>query len=50
MIGISLSAQNVAVKTNLLYDATTTFNLGAEIGLSPGGRWICPPIIILFIF
>lgn len=35
MIGISLSAQNVAVKTNLLYDATTTFNLGAEIGLSP---------------
>lgn len=37
MIGISLSAQNVAVKTNLLYDATTTFNLGAEIGLSP--RW-----------
>lgn len=51
MIGISLSAQNVAVKTNLLYDATTTFNLGAEIGLSPpGGRWICPPIIILFHF
>ena len=37
MIGISLSAQNVAVKTNLLYDATATFNLGAEIGLSP--RW-----------
>lgn len=37
MIGISLSAQNVAVKTNLRYDATTTFNLGAEIGLSP--RW-----------
>lgn len=35
MIGISLSAQNVAVKTNLLYDATATFNLGAEIGLSP---------------
>ena len=34
-IGISLSAQNVAIKTNLLYDATTTFNLSAEIGLTP---------------
>lgn len=30
-----LSAQRVAVKSNLLYDATTTLNLGAEIGLSP---------------
>ena len=36
-IGISLPAQNVAVKTNLLYDATATLNLGAEIGLAP--RW-----------
>lgn len=27
-------AQDVAVKTNLLYDATTTLNLGVEIGLS----------------
>ena len=27
-------AQEVAVKTNLLYDATTTMNLGIEIGLS----------------
>lgn len=27
-------AQEVAVKTNLLYDATTTLNLGVEIGLS----------------
>ena len=26
-------AQKVAVKTNLLYDATTTMNLGLEIGL-----------------
>ncbi|MFI3281531.1 MAG: DUF3575 domain-containing protein [Rikenellaceae bacterium] len=29
----SLSAQNIAIKTNLLYDATATVNLGAEIGL-----------------
>ena len=28
-------AQKVAMKTNLLYDATTTINLGAELGLSP---------------
>ena len=34
-VSISLSAQNWAVKTNLLYDATTTVNLGAEVGLSP---------------
>ena len=27
-------AQKVAVKTNLLYDATTTMNLGLEIGLN----------------
>ena len=37
MVGISLSAQNVTVKTNLLYDASTTINLGVEIGLSP--KW-----------
>ena len=36
-VGISLSAQDVAVKTNLLYDVSTTINLGAEIGLSP--KW-----------
>ncbi|MBQ8657089.1 MAG: DUF3575 domain-containing protein [Prevotella sp.] len=29
------NAQQVAVKTNLLYDATATPNLGVEIGLSP---------------
>ena len=28
------SAQNVAVKSNLLYDATATINLGVEIGLA----------------
>lgn len=30
----SVSAQDVAVKTNLLYDATATVNLGAEVGLA----------------
>lgn len=29
------SAQNVALKTNLLYDATATLNLGLEVGLAP---------------
>ncbi|MBK5722940.1 DUF3575 domain-containing protein, partial [Dysgonomonas sp. Marseille-P4677] len=27
----SLSGQNVGIKTNVLYDATTTFSLGTEI-------------------
>ena len=27
-------AQRVGIKTNLLYDATTTINLGVEVGLS----------------
>ena len=27
-------AQKVAVKSNLLYDATATFNLGVEFGLA----------------
>lgn len=31
------NAQKVALKTNLLYDATATINLGAEFGLAP--RW-----------
>lgn len=33
----SLRAQNVAVKTNLLYDAAATVNLGAEVLLAP--KW-----------
>ena len=33
-------AQKIAVKSNLLYDATTTMNLGLEIGLA------CQAIII----
>ncbi len=38
-IGITCSAmaQKAAIKTNLLYDATTTINLGVELGLAP--RW-----------
>lgn len=37
-IGVPKShAQDFALKTNLLYDATATINLGAEIGLAP--RW-----------
>ena len=30
-------AQNIALKTNLLYDATLTVNAGIEVGLAP--RW-----------
>lgn len=30
-----IRAQNLAVKTNLLYDATATINIGAEIALAP---------------
>lgn len=32
-----LQGQNIAVKSNLLYDATSTLNLGVEVGLSH--RW-----------
>lgn len=34
---LASSAQNIAVKTNLLYDATATVNAGLEIGLAP--KW-----------
>ena len=27
---VSISAQKIAVKTNILYDVTTTLNIGAE--------------------
>lgn len=37
LISISLSAQDVALKTNLLYDACTTVNIGAEFSLS--SKW-----------
>ena len=31
------NAQNIAFKTNLLYDVSATANLGVEIGLAP--KW-----------
>ena len=34
---LDASAQKVAVKTNLLYDATSTINLGVEFALTP--KW-----------
>ena len=34
---VSVNAQNVAIKTNLLYDATATVNVGVEFGMAP--RW-----------
>ena len=34
---IGVRGQNVALKTNLLYDATLTVNAGIELGLAP--RW-----------
>lgn len=35
--GVCAQGQRVAVKTNLLYDALYTVNLGVEVGLAP--RW-----------
>lgn len=37
LLGLSAKAQHVAVKTNVLYDATATINAGVEVGLAP--RW-----------
>lgn len=37
MLATQLQAQKVAVKTNLLYDATATINAGIEFGLAP--KW-----------
>lgn len=37
LIGGSLNAQQLAVKTNFLYDATATVNVGIEVGLAP--KW-----------
>ena len=34
MFAVPLSAQKVALKNNLLYDATTTLNLSLEVGLA----------------
>ena len=35
LCAISIQAQEIAIKTNLLYDATSTPNIGAEIGIAP---------------
>ena len=32
-----VKAQDIALKSNILYDASGTINLGAEVGLAP--RW-----------
>lgn len=37
LMAVPLVAQNVVVKTNMLYDMTTTVNLGVETALSP--KW-----------
>ena len=37
IVGLSVSAQKVAVKTNLLYDVTTTLNVGVEFRVAP--KW-----------
>lgn len=37
LVSLQVSAQSVSVKTNLIYDVSTTVNLGAEVGLSP--KW-----------
>ncbi len=37
LTGLGARAQEVALKSNLLYDATATVNAGIEIGLAP--RW-----------
>lgn len=37
VLAVTAAAQDFAVKTNLLYDATATVNAGVEIGIAP--RW-----------
>jgi hypothetical protein len=37
MVFVAIHAQTIAVKTNLLYDATTTINLGLEAAVAP--KW-----------
>ena len=37
LISVCAKAQDVAIKTNLLYDATATVNLGVEVGVAP--KW-----------
>lgn len=37
VVATNVKAQNVAIKTNVLYDVTATVNLGVEVGLAP--KW-----------
>ncbi len=37
LLGLSARGQNVAIKTNLLYDALMNVNIGLEVGLAP--KW-----------
>lgn len=37
LLPLSAGAQRVGIKTNLLYDATATVNLGVEVGIAP--KW-----------
>ncbi|MBQ5581800.1 MAG: DUF3575 domain-containing protein [Bacteroidales bacterium] len=36
-LSVNASGQDLAIKTNFIYDATSTVNLGTEVGLSP--KW-----------
>lgn len=36
-ISVNAKGQDVAIKTNVLYDATATINLGVEVGVAP--KW-----------
>lgn len=47
LFSLSMSAQHFALKNNLLYDATTTPNLGFEVGLSKRLHWMSRRDIIL---
>lgn len=37
LLGLSARGQNVAIKTNILYDAFMNVNIGVEVGLAP--KW-----------
>ena len=45
-IGWGAKAQTVAVKSNILYDATATVNLVPKLLSTDTGRWISPAIIM----
>ena len=45
-LGNKLSAQEWAIKSNMLYDATTTINFGIEKTIAPSGHSIYRETII----